>query len=135
MKLLSTYVEGIEERLQYGIIKPSYLQHGTMTGRYACRNPNFQNLPRDDQRIKQCVTARPGKVFVSADFSQLEPRTFASYSQDPRLMSAFDGTSDFYSVIGVEVYDKQDSIPQKMVVQMHLVLSIKNFVTIQRYSH
>lgn len=113
MKLLSTYVEGIEERIAYGVIKPSYLQHGTMTGRYASRNPNFQNLPRDDQRIKECILARPGKVFVSADFSQLEPRTFASYSQDKRLMAAFDGKSDFYSVVGREVYDKYDSEPQK----------------------
>lgn len=113
MKLLSTYVEGIEERVQYGIIRPSYLQHGTMTGRYASRNPNLQNLPRDDQRVKECFVARPGKVFVSADFSQLEPRTFAYYSGDPRLMNAFDGSSDFYSVVGQDVYDKSDSTPQK----------------------
>lgn len=112
-KLLNTYVEGIEERIQYGVIKPSYLQHGTKTGRYASRNPNLQNLPRNDQRVKNCFIARPGKVFVSADYSQLEPRTFASYSKDPKLMAAFDGSSDFYSVVGREVYDKYDSTPQK----------------------
>lgn len=113
MKLLSTYVEGIEQRVQYGVIRPSYLQHGTMTGRYASRNPNLQNLPRDDKRVKQCFVARPGKQFISADFSQLEPRIFAYYSGDSRLMEAFDGTSDFYSVVGIEVYDKYDSTPQK----------------------
>jgi len=84
-----------------------------MTGRYASRNPNLQNLPRNDQRIKNCFVARPGKVFVSADFSQLEPRVFAYYSGDKRLMSAFDGTTDFYSVGGMEVYDKHDCTPQK----------------------
>jgi len=113
MKLLNTYVEGIEERVQYGVVHPSFLQHGTMTGRYACRNPNWQNLPRDDQRVKECIVARPGKVFVSADYSQLEPRTFAFYSKDPRLMNAFSGHSDFYSVVGQEVYDKYDCTPQK----------------------
>ncbi len=112
-KLLNTYVEGIEERVQYGTITSSYLQHGTLTGRYASRNPNLMNLPRNDQRVKECFVARPGKVFVSADYSQLEPRTFAFYSQDPRLMSAFDGTSDFYSVVGMEVYEKYDCTPQK----------------------
>lgn len=112
-KLLNTYVEGIEDRVQYGVIRPSYLQHGTVTGRYASRNPNLQNLPRDDQRVKDCFVARPGKVFVSADFSQLEPRTFAYYSKDPKLMAAFDGTTDFYSVGGMEVYDKYDCTPQK----------------------
>lgn len=112
-KLLNTYVEGIEERIQYGVVTSSYLQHGTLTGRYASRNPNLMNLPRDDQRVKECFVSRPGKVFVSADYSQLEPRTFAFYSKDPRLMAAFDGTNDFYSVVGSEVYDKSDCTLQK----------------------
>lgn len=113
MKLLSTYVEGIEERTKYGVIHPSFLQTGTTSGRYSSRNPNFQNLPRDDQRIKECIKARQGKVFVLADYSQLEPRVFAYVSQDPALMAAFNGTDDFYSVIGMGVYDKTDCSPQK----------------------
>lgn len=112
-KMLSTYVEGIESRVKYGIIQPNFLQHGTTSGRYSSRNPNFQNLPRDDQRIKACVIARPGKVFVGSDFSQLEPRTFAYTSQDPRLMEAFNGDDDFYSVIGMGVYNKTDCTPKK----------------------
>lgn len=112
-KLLSTYIEGIEERIHYGIVTSSYLQHGTITGRYASRNPNLQNLPRNDQRVKECFVSRPGKVFVSADQSQLEPRVFAFYSKDTKLMSAFDGTSDFYSVVGCDVFDKSDCTPQK----------------------
>lgn len=113
MKLLNTYVEGIESRLQYGIIRPSFLQHGTTSGRYASRNPNFQNLPRDDKRIKSCIIARPGMAFVGADYSQLEPRVFAYFSKDQRLLEAFNGTDDFYSVIGMEVYGKDDCTPQK----------------------
>lgn len=112
-KLLNTYVEGLEERIQYGTIQPSFLQHGTTSGRYSSRNPNFQNLPRDDKRIKSCIVARHGKVFVGADYSQLEPRVFAYYSKDKRLLQAFDGKSDFYSVIGMDVYQKSDCTPQK----------------------
>lgn len=112
-KLLNTYVEGIEERVQYGVLHPSFLQHGTVTGRYSSRNPNLQNLPREDQRVKDCFVARQGKVFVSADYSQLEPRVFAYYSKDQRLMSAFNGETDFYSVVGMEVYAKYDCTPQK----------------------
>lgn len=112
-KLLNTYVEGIEERVKYGVIQPNFLQHGTTGGRYACRNPNFQNLPRDDQRIKECIIARPGKVFVAADYSQLEPRVFAFYSKDERLLKAFKGEDDFYSVIGMEVYNISDAVPRK----------------------
>lgn len=112
-KILNTYVLGIEERMQYGIISPSFLQHGTTSGRYASRNPNFQNLPRDDKRVKKLIISRPDKVFVGADQSQLEPRVFAFTSQDKRLMEAFNGTDDFYSVIGMEVYGKTDCIPKK----------------------
>lgn len=112
-KILNTYVEGIEERTQYGIIQPSFLQTGTTSGRYSSRNPNFQNLPRDDKRVKSCIVARPGKLFVGADYSQLEPRVFAFTSGDKRLMEAFQGTDDFYSVIGIEVYDKYDATPHK----------------------
>lgn len=112
-KMLNTYIEGIEERIQYGIIRPSFLQHGTTSGRYSSRNPNFQNLPRDDKRIKAIIVARPGKTFVGADYSQLEPRVFAYFSKDERLLASFKGSDDFYSVIGMEVYDKFDCTPKK----------------------
>lgn len=113
MKILSTYVAGIERGTEYGIIHPSFKQTGTTSGRYSSSNPNYQNLPRDDKRVKACMIPRPGKVFVGADQSQLEPRIFSYYSGDERLMAAFDGTSDFYSVVGMGVYDKTDCTPQK----------------------
>ena len=112
-KLLSTYIDGILERVEYGIISPSFLQAGTTSGRYASREPNFQNLPRDDKRIKACMIARPGKVFVGADYSQLEPRVFASFSQDANLLEAFKSEQDFYSTIGIGVFQKYDATPFK----------------------
>lgn len=105
-KLLSTYVEGIQSRMKYNVIRPNFLQHGTTSGRYSCKNPNFHNLPRDDKRVKACIVSRQGKVFVGADYSQLEPRVFASYSGDERLLKCFKDGDDFYSVIGAEVFDK-----------------------------
>lgn len=113
MKLLSTYIVGIEERTQYGIIRPNFLQHGTTSGRYSSRNPNFQNLPRDDKRVKGCILSRPGRSFVGADYSQLEPRVFAYYSRDARLLAAFDGESDFYSVIGKQTFGKSECTVSK----------------------
>lgn len=113
MKLLTTYVEGIGSRMQYSVIRPSFLQHGTTSGRYSSKNPNFQNLPRDDKRVKACIVARPGNVFVGSDFSQLEPRVFASISQDQKLMECFSSGKDFYSVIGMEVFGKTDCTPYK----------------------
>ncbi len=103
-KILNTYVIGIQDRLRYGIIHPSFLQHGTTSGRYSSKAPNFQNLPREDKRVKKCIVARPGKVFVGADYSQLEPRVFASMSQDETLMSCFAKGEDFYSVVGSPIF-------------------------------
>jgi len=112
-KLLNTYVEGIKEYVDYGILYPSFLQHGTTSGRYSSKNINFQNLPRDDKRIKKCVIARPGKTFVGLDYSQLEPRVFAYISDDTNLLNAFKSGEDFYSTIGVKVYKKYDATPYK----------------------
>lgn len=105
-KLLNTYVVGIQEKIHYGIIYPSFLQHGTTSGRYSSRSPNFQNLPRKDKRIKSFVISRPGKVFIGADYSQLEPRVFASMSKDETLMASFAKGDDFYSVVGAKVFGK-----------------------------
>ena len=112
-KLLSTYVDGIGKKVKYGIIHPSFLQHGTTSGRYSSRNPNFQNLPRDDKRIKACIIPRVGKVFVGADQSQLEPRVFASQSKDEKLRACFKNGDDFYSVIGTETFEKFDCTLKK----------------------
>jgi len=105
-KLLNTYVEGIQSRMRYNVIRPSFFQHGTTSGRYSCKKPNFQNLPRDDKRVKACIVSRPDNVFIGADYSQLEPRVFASFSQDERLMRCFADGDDFYSVVGVPIFDK-----------------------------
>lgn len=106
-KLLSTYVEGIQSRMKYNIIHPSFKQSGTTSGRYSSSNPNLQNLPREDKRVKACIVPRPGKVFVGADYSQLEPRVFASVSQDPELTSCFAKGEDFYSVVGAPIFSVQ----------------------------
>lgn len=108
LKLLNTYAIGIQSRMKYNVIRPEFKQIGTTSGRYSSKNPNFQNLPRDDKRIKSCIVARPGKVFVGADYAQLEPRVFASFSGDKRLLDAFKLGHDPYSVIGVELFEKFD---------------------------
>ena len=46
-KLYGTYVKGLQERLVDDIVRPTFLLHGTTTGRLSCRNPNLQNIPRE----------------------------------------------------------------------------------------
>ncbi len=103
-KLLTTYVEGIQSKMLYNVIYPSFNQMGTTSGRYSSSQPNFQNLPREDKRIKSCIVARPGKVFVGADEEQLEPRVFSSISEDETLTGSFAKGEDFYAVVGMPVF-------------------------------
>jgi len=107
-KLLKTYVKGVKTKIEYRCIYPSFLQCGTTSGRYSSKNPNFQNLPRDDKRIKTFFTARPGKVFVSMDYAQLEPRIFSDFSEERLLINGFENNEDFYSVIGIKVFNKPE---------------------------
>lgn len=112
-KLLTTYAIGIQEKIEYGIIHPSFLQCATTGNRLSSRGPNFQNLPRDDKRIKALIIARPGKVFVGGDQEQIEPRVFASFSGDERLLACFAAGQDVYSVIGISTFDKHEYTPYK----------------------
>jgi DNA polymerase I-like protein with 3'-5' exonuclease and polymerase domains len=112
-KLLKTYVIGLQRFINYGVIYPSFNQTGTAGTRYSSSRPNFQNLPRKDKRVKKCIISRPGKVFVGADYSQLEPRVFASFAQDERLLNCFKEGQDFYSVVGIPIFRKFECVPLK----------------------
>jgi DNA polymerase I-like protein with 3'-5' exonuclease and polymerase domains len=110
-KLLGTYIKGIQSRVHYGVIYPRFNQVGTPSGRYSSSDPNFQNLPRKDKRVKSCIVSRPGKSFVGADYDQLEPRVFSSISQDERLLECFRTGLDFYSVVGSATFGtEQESL-------------------------
>lgn len=118
-KLLSTYVEGILNRQIDGFIYTSMLQFGTVTGRYASRNPNLQNQPRikdEDSNlsplvlkytnaIKKGFVAPDGYKVVNADYSTLEPRCFAHMSGDTRLQNVFVNGEDLYSLVGIETFE------------------------------
>lgn len=72
-KRYGTYIKGTRERLYYGRIYPSYLLHGTRTGRLSSRNPNIQNVPRGHE-IRRLIVPDPGKCFIQGDYAQGEWR-------------------------------------------------------------
>jgi DNA polymerase-1 len=71
-----------------GRIHPEYLQLGTTTGRFACRQPNLQQTPRGGG-VRGCFIADPGCRIVRADLSQIELRIAAELAQEPRMIEAF----------------------------------------------
>lgn len=69
------------------------------TGRMSCRNPNLQQMPKRDKnakKIRGCFRAAPGKLIGKADFSQIELRIIADFSNDRRMIDAFLNGEDLH---------------------------------------
>jgi uracil-DNA glycosylase family 4 len=104
-KLYGTYVKGIRARLYRGRVYPTFLLHGTTTGRLSCRNPNLQNIPRGNKIRSQFVPARDGSVFVSVDYSQAELRVLTWLAQEEYFRDIFnDGTRDLFDELAPVLY-------------------------------
>lgn len=75
----------------------SYNLCGAMTGRLSCSNPNMQQLPRDDE-TRALFIAPKGRVFVVADFNQIELRVAAELSRDEEMLRAYKNLKDLHIV-------------------------------------
>jgi len=102
-KLYSTYVRGLERSLVRGRVHPTFLLHGTATGRLSCRRPNVQNVPSGSS-IRDAFVAGPGNVLLNADYSQIEFRLAAYHSGDPWLLQQFREGRDFHHEVAVRLF-------------------------------
>jgi DNA polymerase-1 len=110
-KLYGTYVKGIRKRLFRGRVYPTFLLHGTTTGRLACRNPNLQNIPRESSIRAQFVPGRPGRVFVQCDYSQAELRVLTWLAQEEYFRAIFnDPTRDLFDELAPVLYGNLDGL-------------------------
>ena len=127
-KLLSTYVETLPKMSDsQGRIHTSFVQTGTATGRFSSRDPNLQNIPvRDEEgrRIRSAFTATPGKVLISADYSQIELVLLAHLSQDEGLCSAFNQGVDVHKATAALIF----GVPaQEVTAEMRRTAKTINF--------
>ncbi len=109
-KLKSTYVDALPELVneEDGRIHTSFNQTGAITGRIASSNPNLQNIPiRSEvgQQIRRGFVAKPGHIFLAADYSQVELRILAHVSQDEALVEAFRQNQDIHRTTAAAVYN------------------------------
>lgn len=108
-KLKSTYVDALPGMVgKDGRIHTSFHQTGAITGRIASSDPNLQNIPirsEEGQRIRRAFVARPGHVFLAADYSQVELRILAHVSQDEALLEAFRQDQDIHRTTAAAVYN------------------------------
>ncbi|MGH8801399.1 MAG: DNA polymerase, partial [Casimicrobiaceae bacterium] len=108
-KLKSTYTDKLPAMVnpRTGRVHTTYSQATAITGRLASVDPNLQNIPvrtADGRRIREAFIAAPGKVLVSADYSQIELRIMAHLSQDPALVDAFRKGMDIHRATAAEVF-------------------------------
>lgn len=118
-KLQSTYIKGIEKRLIIDSLYTNYLLHGTVTGRLSSRNPNLQNIPRNND-IKRMFVADKGNVLIQADYSQAELRVIATLAKDDYLKNVFNEGRDVHGELARqhfgENYTKEERVKAKSVV-------------------
>ncbi len=107
-KLITTYISALPGYIAAdGKIHTTYNQTVTATGRLSSSNPNLQNLPIRSERgrfIREAVIPDEGCVFLSADYSQIELRLMAHFSQDEHLLAAFRNGQDIHAATAAKIF-------------------------------
>jgi DNA polymerase-1 len=107
-KLATTYGPGwLKGSYAGGRVYASWRQLGANSGRMACSAPNLQNLPRD-ARYRRCFAAAPGRVFVKADYSQIELRIAAKVAGEQNMIDAYRRGDDLHTLTARAVLGKPD---------------------------
>ena len=116
-KLLSTYIAPLPELAdENGRIHTTFTQAVTATGRLSSVNPNLQNIPvrtEEGKRIRTGFVVAPGKVLVSADYSQFELRLAAVLAGDQKLIDDFNADVDIHTKTAAEVF----GVPMEQVTK------------------
>ena len=109
-KLINTYIAALPGYIaEDGKIHTTYNQTVTATGRLSSSNPNLQNLPIRSERgklIREAVIPDEGCLFLSADYSQIELRLMAHFSQDEHMLAAFRSGQDIHAATAARIYGK-----------------------------
>lgn len=110
-KLLSTYLQALPAAINptTGKVHTNYNQTVTATGRISSTAPNLQNIPvreEEGRGIRKAFIADPGCLFMSADYSQIELRLMADFSDDPIMVDAFLHGKDIHAITAAKIFHK-----------------------------
>ncbi len=128
-KLKSTYSDALPQLIDAhdGRIHTEFHQALTATGRLSSTNPNLQNIPTRSaagRRIRRAFVPRPGRLMLSADYSQIELRILAHLSADPTLIEAFSRGEDIHNRTACEVLGVA---PDQVDAQARRLAKVINF--------
>jgi DNA polymerase I len=110
-----------------GRIHTTFLQSVAATGRLSSRDPNLQNIPVRGElgsQVRQAFIPDPGYVFLGADYSQMELRLLAHFSEDPVLLKAFREQIDIHRQTAAEIFAIH---PELVTSEMRRQAKVVNF--------
>jgi DNA polymerase I-like protein with 3'-5' exonuclease and polymerase domains len=115
-KALTSYGQNMIEFInpKTGRLHADFRQIGAPTGRFACTNPNIQQVPHAVE-YRRCFMGYPaGRRLVIADYSQIELRILAEFSGDEAFMEAFRSGADLHRVTAAQVFGvAQDQVTKE----------------------
>lgn len=122
-KLYSTYIEpllnlGNESNLSR--IYTSFVQTGTSTGRLSSKDPNLQNIPTRTplgSKIRKAFVAGSGKKLIGIDYSQIELRLLAHFSQDEVLLDAFKNSKDIHMQTAIALFGEEEAATKRNIAK------------------
>ncbi len=128
-KLKSTYADALSEVIHSGTgrIHTTWHQALVPTGRVSSSDPNLQNIPTrsvEGRRIRRAFVPKPGCIFVSADYSQIDLRVMAHLSGDKTLVDAFTTGEDIHIRTATEVLGVT---PDKVNAEARRLAKVINF--------
>ena len=106
-KALTSYGQNMIEMINpaTGRLHADFRQIGAPTGRFACTNPNIQQVPHALE-YRRCFSGHPaGRKLIIADYSQIELRILAEFSGDQGFIKAFNSGADLHRVTAAEVFN------------------------------
>lgn len=104
-KMITAFGESILEKIhpKDGRLHPDFIQLGADTGRFACNNPNLQQIPAESG-FRSCFIASDGYKLITADYSQIELRIMAEVSEDPVFLKAFKEDVDLHTLTASQMF-------------------------------
>ncbi|HEX5711084.1 MAG TPA: DNA polymerase I [Sulfuricurvum sp.] len=122
-KLYSTYIEPLIALARLdkdSRIYTSFVQTGTATGRLSSKNPNLQNIPVKTalgMRIREAFVAPKGKKLIGIDYSQIELRLLAHFSEDSVLVNAFNAGHDIHMQTAIALFGEAEAPSKRNIAK------------------
>ncbi len=128
-KLKNTYLDALPKLVdkKTGRLHTYFNQMGTATGRLSSSEPNLQNIPirvEEGKKIRKAFIPDNGARFLSADYSQVELRILAHFSEEPKMLDAFCNNRDIHTKTATEIFHLQE---QYITLAMRRTAKIVNF--------